>query len=720
MGARHRHPCSLLKGAALVSELPVADFSKLFAGNPAGFYYRNADGKYAAVHRPPTDADFLAHLNGTPDMAMLSVPLLPDGTTAWGAIDLDRHGENDPQVNWPAMALRVTELKMPLVVCRSQGGKGAWLILFLKSPILAADMQRILGHYARVLSLGTVEIFPKQPDLDTEKKLGNGINLPYFGKQRIAFAENGEELNLDGFVALAHRRQLYGNLLLRDLPEAPSPAPTDSGSAFSADKSWTEGEIRKRYEEKLAALRAAPEGTGNNILNEISLIAARVCASKVFDKTEQQFKQELLDIVCREWRSPHPEQSARSTINSGWKKGLSEGPYKLLAVMRPTELSRPDMPEAVLDGQLGQWCRTRLHDFPIALAWPAILAAASVLVEQGDGARCNLNVCLVADPHHGKTQAQERANFLFRLNDLGRLDENKYGSAEGLLEQVGDRNGNPLLWFPDELSHLLEKAQIQGASFPYILNTLFYKDHNDLTVQHRKKVRFNARLSIAGGVVEQNFGDSFGAATTAGLYDRFLFGLFPTGNFEYVYRPMQGGPVVELRPSPADQTAMNFGPEQSISVDVRAPKIDPSVWDARDEIQKSDKIESRVLELAIRVAMVCAAWDGKPMLRASDLGPAWELARYQQRVRQILQPNTGRNFEAMAAFKILDYLKRYADGEKYIPWRDVLRGTKVAEFGPSVAERAVSTMIFAGEIDEATVRPEKGGRAKRLVRLAVQ
>jgi len=403
-------------------------------------------------------------------------------------------------------------------------------------------------------------------------------------------------------------------------------------------------------------------------------------------------------------------------------EGTPEEMEKILAdytpqVVSPSQLARPDMPETVLDGILGQWCKGRLGDFPIAFSWPSVLASASAHVKHHEKIRCNINVCLVGKPHHGKSQAQERANDLFQLKQTGRLDENKYGSAEGLLEVIGSREGKPLLWFPDELSHLLAKSQIEGASFPFILNSMFYKDTNMITAKGRKKIEFNARVSITGGVVEENFGDSFGAASTAGFYDRFLFGLFPTGNFEYIYRPMQGGPVVETC------TTSKPGTEEStkkweIRRKVIAPEIDASVWDARDKIRSEEKIDPRVLEIAIRVALICAAWDEKPLLRASDLAPHWELARYQQRVREVLAPNPGRNFDAQAAFKILGYLKRHADGSKYISWRDILRGTHVSElFGPSVADRVIKSMVFNEEVDKMAIKPEKGGKEKLLYRL---
>jgi hypothetical protein len=146
--------------------------------------------------------------------------------------------------------------------------------------------------------------------------------------------------------------------------------------------------------------------------------------------------------------------------------------------------------------------------------------------------------------------------------------------------------------------------------------------------------------------------------------------------------------------------------------------IDKSVWDARDDIARTEKIDSRILELAIRVAVICGAWDEKEVLRASDLEPHWELARYQTRVRGVLQPNPGKNFEAMAAHKILTFLKQYPD--KWITWRNITRATHVMDLGPTAARRAADALVFCGEIEECELPPINGGRGRKslVLRLA--
>jgi hypothetical protein len=181
---------------------------------------------------------------------------------------------------------------------------------------------------------------------------------------------------------------------------------------------------------------------------------------------------------------------------------------------------------------------------------------------------------------------------------------------------------------------------------------------------------------------------------------------------------MEGAPVVQVKRTSAQ---LPFGGEQDFAGQLPrldTPSVHADVWESRNEIHEKEKIEPRLLELCLRTALICAAWDGKSELRASDLGPAWELARYQQRVRLILQPNPGRNFEAMAAHKILTYLERHADGEKWFAWRDVCRGTHISEFGPSVAERAMNSLVFIGEIERTVIRPPKGGKEKVLIRVA--
>jgi hypothetical protein len=258
------------------------------------------------------------------------------------------------------------------------------------------------------------------------------------------------------------------------------------------------------------------------------------------------------------------------------------------------------------------------------------------------------------------------------------------GSAEGLIRKCKDAAGNPRLFSPDELGHLLEKAQIQHASFAYVLNRAFYTDEFEVLMARGQAVVFNASLSILGGLVSEKFEELFSAVTTGGLYDRFLFGACP-GGFAFEYFPFDDSEIEHLAPVPVS--------------------VDQNVWIEKAEWHaNSPELEPRVAELAIRTAAVCASFDGRRHLTGKDLGPARAFADYQTRIRRLLKPNAGENPEGKVALKILSYLDRF-DG-RYVSKRTMLQQISAYRFGPSVADRALSVLHANGEIEITKGRPE--------------
>jgi hypothetical protein len=336
-----------------------------------------------------------------------------------------------------------------------------------------------------------------------------------------------------------------------------------------------------------------------------------------------------------------------------------------------------DMPETVLDGRLGELCMKFMGRFPIAYSWPALVTVASSLVpRRGDKQRLNLYTALVGAIHSGKTQAIKAAIQLLGI-ESPILMEVMAGSAEGLMRHMSDANGNARLFSPDELAHTLEKASIQNASFTSVLNSAFYSAKFMLLMQGKAKAEFNASLSILGGLVDDRFEDLFSRSTTSGLYDRFLFGACP-GGFEFNYRPFEA-------------ERQGFEPA--------SVGVSPDVWAEKD----TWKLQPRIVEIALRVAMVCAAFDGRTLLRAIDLAPTLALAEYSQRVRKVLKPNEGENLEAKIALKILAHLDRF-EGD-FISKRKLLHDTGAYRYGPSTAKRALEVMAANGDIEMTTNRP---------------
>jgi len=176
--------------------------------------------------------------------------------------------------------------------------------------------------------------------------------------------------------------------------------------------------------------------------------------------------------------------------------------------------------------------------------------------------------------------------------------------------------------------------------------------------------------------VEDDFADCFGAATVSGLYDRMLFGLCPEP-YEYEYYPPK---------SRAD------------TFSVSPPQVDGSVWEVRNEWRKAG-IAGRVAENALRVAFVCAAADGRKILRGADLTPALALAEYQMKVRAVLQPNPGQNPDAQCGIAIMQWMRSNAPNGEWVRRRDLGRGIHYSRVGAGIFNRALSNLQMNDAIE---------------------
>jgi hypothetical protein len=351
----------------------------------------------------------------------------------------------------------------------------------------------------------------------------------------------------------------------------------------------------------------------------------------------------------------------------------------------PTEATLIDMPEAVLDGWLGEICQRRLEPYsPRAYSWPALVAVASVLAHQSSYMRTNLFVALVGPVESGKSFTIDNAAAALGFPvDAPELERAMAGSAEGLLKAIGDTGRCARLYAPDELSHLFSKARIENASFAPILQRAFYNTRFKLVIAKQKDFVFNASLGICGGIVDAKFDECFDATTTAGLYSRFTFGRCPKP-FVFDYRPFDGR--AEVLPAPV------------------AVQVHPEVWELKKEWIRQHKIPGRTVENALRVASICASLDGCRELRAARLAPTLAFALYQLRVQKLLEPNPGQNQEAACAFAIKRLLAEMDPaGKKWISKRDVWRTIHGERFGPGIFTRAGQGLIFNEEIEQAFV-----------------
>lgn len=372
-------------------------------------------------------------------------------------------------------------------------------------------------------------------------------------------------------------------------------------------------------------------------------------------------------------------------------------------VIEPRQILIPDLPEAALCGKLGDIAANRMDRFPRAYSWPSVIAAASFIVRPNnpdkETIRTNQFIGMTGDVHSGKTMAMERAWHLFGITE--KVDMDKAGSGEGLMSRLTNTFRLKVLNDVDEMAYVLAKSQIQNSSYPSVLCSLWSKTKGSLTIAKQKNVAFNVNYTLIGGIVTEKFGEAFGAASTAGLYDRFFFTLCPS-DYKYRHRPNDDAPIFE--PDYLEN------PERPVT-----PTVRPEVWQAVDAFTAETKINERVVEISLRAAMVCAAFDGLDFLTADYLQPFFELAKYLERVRVTLRPNEGLNFEGKYAVAVLQYLEQYPVGE-WVEYRTIRRNLHPERYGPSTAQRAITTMQLSGAIEFSDVKPPGGGRKKQIIR----
>lgn len=365
------------------------------------------------------------------------------------------------------------------------------------------------------------------------------------------------------------------------------------------------------------------------------------------------------------------------------------------------EIKSRDIPESCLEGFLGEICSKRMHDLPMAWAWPAILAAASAHAShcsQLRSVRSNLYVALIGSPGSGKTSAINVANYLLDVKDD--LFRSYVGSAEGLAKNLPSEFSHKL-WFIDELGQMLDKARIEGASFVRILNSAFYDDEVPLVASKGISHKINCKLSIIGGIVEEEFEDAFSAVTAFGLYDRFIFGCAAPG-YVYDFHPLEdyGKPIRSF--------------DRNLVV---VEEIHADVWELKKQWRADNPTFNREFEIALRCALICASFDGRKRLAANDLASALEFAKVQGTARILLKPNMGKNQGGELSQKIMDFLHRYAPGGEFLKLRDVQRGIHAHKYGADLTNRTLNALSHCGDIEISTDResPQK----PRIVRLAI-
>jgi hypothetical protein len=197
----------------LASEEDIARIASLFRGSEEAHGTFDPDLRPRTVgtkieiktsartlREPVTLEHWAQHLEGKRPLGC--IPLRPDDTVVWGAIDVDVY-----TINLTELVERIRTVDFPLVTTRSKSG-GAHLFRFVPEPVSASEMIAHLNELRVELGLGACEVFPKQVSLIRERgDLGNWIIMPYFGERGAGVKATGLDMTLREFLDVAERQR---------------------------------------------------------------------------------------------------------------------------------------------------------------------------------------------------------------------------------------------------------------------------------------------------------------------------------------------------------------------------------------------------------------------------------------------------------------------------------------------------------------------------------
>jgi len=272
-------------------------FAQLFQGRTDAFgiyrvFEQRADGKQKGKGTTyPNDKypdrvlepkDWDQHLSGTQMLGI--VPVLPDSTCGWFAIDVD-----DYSIRHKNIVVQIEKLELPLVLCRSKSG-GAHLYCFINGTIDAKLAMDLGKKWAHDLGFPKAEVFPKQATPD----IGNWIIVPYYGNEKaldFGVGMEGEKLSLEEFVQWANAKSIN-----------PDEAPEYLKAQEVKPGDMTDDDIIKQSPPCIQHFmkEGLPEGGRNNAMFHVGVY---------FQKLDEFFSTDRWSDKLAEWNATYADPS---------------------------------------------------------------------------------------------------------------------------------------------------------------------------------------------------------------------------------------------------------------------------------------------------------------------------------------------------------------------------------------------------------------------------
>lgn len=325
-------------------------------------------------------------------------------------------------------------------------------------------------------------------------------------------------------------------------------------------------------------------------------------------------------------------------------------------IVWPEPTHKWEIPENAI---YGDWIkRTILKcESPPSLAYLSALtihAGQGINLDDDDPhPRPALYTLIFAPPKKGKGQSTKR--MIHALNARDDVKVSIAASSEALAymfpakerveKEMVDVSLRARTLYVEEFEDQMARTQYQGSTLAQTFCTLWENDYQAIANAKGER-EIKIRLSILGCLPAENledFHDAFAAKSTTGLYDRFLFAPGPT---DWPWDPAKRWYV---RPETRRPHTVNL-PDSA--------RVLSSAW-----LKASTEDRGRLLNLAMRVAILSASLNGEEIVTDECMQAALRFMEWQERVRAGYTASKARNDSAKLATAILEALQEHGVDE---------------------------------------------------------
>jgi hypothetical protein len=390
--------------------------------------------------------------------------------------------------------------------------------------------------------------------------------------------------------------------------------------------------------------------------------------------------------------------------------------------------------ECLADDRLGDMAKDMR--MPLALAYPAILACASVKpnLERMCGARLNLYCALIVKPGGGKNEAIRRALAMMELTPGLDYKMSAPGGDAQLVGLLGDRASGKkgdreripgprkMLLVCNEIGDMLRKTGIDNSTLASRMCDFWdCSEYDKPTGKNGELTHVDCRLSWLGGLpasVEQaeKFSELFGGETNFGLYPRFIYGY---SGVKFNYRDWEApaksavalGPV-ETEDEAAEALAYFSNNDMTV---VRA--ISDEAMKIYDTWEPGGDHEGRLKYNAKKIAILKACFNGENVVSANRIQQAIRFMEWQIKIRATFKPGVAKetNREAWFTEHLVPALERAGASKQFVSWRRIsLRNHWDEKIDAGVQIRTVENLVKLGRlIEEPEDEDERKSRGRR-------